>query len=71
MMSFQEFVEEPEDLGETLVDLEEGIVRSGALIAFSSRIKRCSIGPPFAEAVFRAVIASRKCFSALLPCVFD
>ena len=39
MMSFQEFVEEPEDLGETLVDLEEGIVRSGALIAFSSQSK--------------------------------
>ena len=39
MMSFQEFVEEPEDFEETLEELEEGIVRSGALIAFSSQSK--------------------------------
>ncbi len=39
MMSFQEFVEEPEDFQETLEELEEGIVRSGALIAFSGKSK--------------------------------
>jgi hypothetical protein len=39
MMSFQEFVEEPEDFEETLEELEEGIVRSGALIAFSGQSK--------------------------------
>ena len=38
MMSFQEFVEEP-DFEETLEELEEGIVRSGALIAFSGQSK--------------------------------
>jgi hypothetical protein len=38
MMSFQEFVEEP-DVEETLEELEEGIVRSGALIAFSGKSK--------------------------------
>ena len=38
MMSFQEFVEEP-DFEETLEDLKEGIVRSGALIAFSGKSK--------------------------------
>ena len=38
MMSFQEFVEEP-DFDETIEELEEGIVRSGALIAFSGQSK--------------------------------
>jgi len=38
MMSFQDFVEEP-DVEETLEELEEGIVRSGALIAFSGQSK--------------------------------
>ena len=38
MMSFQEFVEVP-DVEETLEELEEGIVRSGALIAFSGQSK--------------------------------
>ena len=38
MMSFQEFVEEP-NFDETIEELEEGIVRSGALIAFSSQSK--------------------------------
>jgi len=36
MMSFQEFVEEPDFEAE---ELEEGIVRSGALIAFSGQSK--------------------------------
>jgi len=36
MMSFQEFVEEPDFETE---ELEEGIVRSGALIAFSGKSK--------------------------------
>ena len=36
MMSFQEFVEEPDFEAE---ELEEGIVRSGALIAFSGKSK--------------------------------
>ena len=39
MMSFQEFVEEPEDLEETLEELEEGIVKTGALVAFSGQSK--------------------------------
>ena len=38
MMSFQEFVEEP-DFDETIEELEEGTVRSGALIAFSGQSK--------------------------------
>ena len=38
MMSFQEFVEEP-DFDETIEELEEGIVRSGALITFSGQSK--------------------------------
>ena len=38
MMSFQEFVEEP-DFDETIEELEEGVVRSGALIAFSGQSK--------------------------------
>ena len=36
MMSFQEFVEEPDFEAE---ELEEGVVRSGALIAFSGKSK--------------------------------
>ena len=39
MMSFQDFVEEAPDIEETLEELEEGIVRSGALIAFSGQSK--------------------------------
>ena len=38
MMSFQDFVEEP-DFEDTPEELEEGIVRSGALIAFSGKSK--------------------------------
>ena len=39
MMSFQDFVVEAPDVEETLEELEEGIVRSGALIAFSGQSK--------------------------------
>jgi len=38
MMNFQEFVEEP-DFEDTPEELEEGIVRTGALVAFSGKSK--------------------------------
>ena len=38
MMSFQDFVEEP-DFEDTPEELEEGIVRTGALVAFSGKSK--------------------------------
>jgi len=37
-MTFQEFVEEP-DFDDTIEELEEGVVRTGALIAFSGQSK--------------------------------
>ena len=38
MMSFQDFVEEP-DFEDTPEELEEGIVRTGVLVAFSGKSK--------------------------------
>ena len=57
MMSFQEFVEEPDLDEETIEELEEGIVRSGALIAFSGQSK--SHGDR-AENHFKNAIAALK-----------